>query len=297
MFFQNERTKNRFAFEGGRLRAEAKTTKTQNQINIMKKRLLRGIATAAMTGLVLAVHAQDSNIDQSQFPAILQQPVDQCLPIGGSVTFSVMATNVDTYQWYKNNVAMDGQTNSTITISNLGTDDAAYYGAAVIKGDDAVPTRLAMLNVYMTTGRTSASTTTIPSKKTSSKFVSSGSMMMMSADDAGGSVVVFSPPVMSNGTNACSGAYSGYVNYMKPPSQGWGFYTDTNAFFHAATDNNRSDTKVTYSGYYGDANCGQTSVVIPTPTPSPRYRFSIFFPRGSQVPTNSYPITLDGFNP
>lgn len=261
----------------------------------MMKHLLRGIAAAAVTCSVFAVRAQDPNLDQSQYPTILEQPVDQCTAIGSSVTFSVVATNVDSYQWYKNNVAIDGETNSSLTISNLGSDDAAYYGAAVVKGDDSVPTRLALLNVYTTTGSTSTSTTTTSNKKTS-KFASA-SLMTMSANDAGGSVVVFSPPVMSSGTNTCCGSYSGYVNYLKPPSQGWGFYVDTNATFHAATDYNRTDTKVTYFGYLGDANCGLSSITITNPTPSPKYRFTIYFPRGVQVPTNSYPITLDGFNP
>jgi hypothetical protein len=259
----------------------------------MTKILLRGIAIAAMTGFVLAARAQDAN----QYPIILQQPADQCLPLGASATFSVLATNVDYYQWYKNNVAIDGETNSSITILNLTTDDAAYYGAAAIKGGEAVPTRLALLNVYIISGTTSTLTTTT-TKKSSSRLASTSSMMTMSALDGGGSsITVFSPPIMSNGSNACTGTYSGYVNYLKPVSQGWGFYTDTNTTFHAATDNNRIDTRVLFTGYMGDANCGQTTVTIPDPTLSPKYRFTIFFPRGSQVPTNSYPITLDGFNP
>ncbi len=112
----------------------------------MKIRSLRGVALAAMTGIVLAAHAQDA--DQSQFPTILQQPVDQCLPVGSPATFSVVATNADSYQWYKNNTALDGQTNSSLTLASLTVDDVAYYSAAVLKGDNAVPTRMANLNVY-----------------------------------------------------------------------------------------------------------------------------------------------------
>src|SRR5207237_521260 len=112
----------------------------------------------------LTVRAQDStNLDQSQYPVILEQPIDQCLLLGSTVTFSVLASNVDTYQWYKNNVAIDGETNSSITVANLGTDDAAYYGAAVIKGSDAVPTRMALLNVYIISAQTST-----PTRKTKS---------------------------------------------------------------------------------------------------------------------------------
>jgi hypothetical protein len=299
VFFSKRENKTGLLFEGGGDEGlRPKTTKRNRTTHIMKKRLLRGIAVAAMIGLSLTVWAQDPNIDQSQYPTILEQPIDQCLPLGSSATFSVVATNVDSYQWYKNNVAVDGATNSSLTISNLSTDDAAYYGAATIKGSDAVPTRLALLNVYMTTGSTSTTTSTTTTKKGSGKFAASSTMMTMSANDYGVGIVVFSPPVFSSGTNSCCGAYSGYVNYLKPPTQGWGFYSDTNTTFHAATDNNRSDTKVTYIGSLGDGNCGQSNnVIIPDPTGSPKYRFSIYFPRGCQVPTNSYPITLDGFNP
>ena len=113
----------------------------------MMKPILHGIAVAAMTGLVLTAHAQDVN-DQSQYPTILEQPVDQCLPAGSAVTFSVVASNVDSYQWYKNNAVIDGATNSSLTIASLTINDVAYYTAAVIKGSEAVPTRQADLNVY-----------------------------------------------------------------------------------------------------------------------------------------------------
>ena len=141
----------------------------------MTKLLLRGIALAAMFGFVLATRAQDATLDQTQYPIILQQPSDQCLPVGSSATFSVVATNVDYYQWYKNNVAIDGETNSSITILNLGTDDAAYYGAAAIKAGESVPSRLALLNVYMVSGTTSTLTTTT---KKSSRFATSSMMTM-----------------------------------------------------------------------------------------------------------------------
>jgi hypothetical protein len=262
----------------------------------MMKHLLRGIAVAAMTGLTFSTLAQDStNLDQSEYPTVLEQPVDQCLLLGSSATFSVVATNVDTYQWYKNNTAIDGETNSTFTIASLTTDDAAYYTASVIKGSEAVPTRAALLNVYITTGSTLAPITTTV-RKTVSKL-STTLMSTMSALDAGGGVVVYSAPVVSSGSNSCCGSYSGYVNYLKPASQGWGFYTDTNTTYHAASDQNRSDTKLSYMGYAGDSNCASNTVVVPDPTFSVKYRFSIYFPRNVQVPTNSYPITLTGFNP
>jgi hypothetical protein len=260
----------------------------------MKKRLLRGIAIAAMTGFVLALRAQDAtSTDQSQYPTILQQPVDQCIPVGSPVTFSVVASNVDSYQWYKNNVALDGQTNSSLLIASVAISDVAYYSAAVVKSGDSVPTRMANLNVYTTSGSTTSTTTT------KSQFTTTQSMGTMSAMDLGGGgmITVYGAPVTSSGTSAgCPGAYSGYVNYMKPVSQGWGWAPTTNALTLSASDLNRGDTKVQAMGKSGDMFCDQSTVSVPTPPYSAKYRFTVFFPPGAQIPTNAYSITLTGFD-
>jgi len=256
----------------------------------MKKCFLRGIAIAAIAGFVPTLHAQDST-DQSQYPTILSQPVDQCVPVGSPVTFSVTASNVDSYQWYKNNVLMDGQTNSSLTIDSAQISDVSYYSAAVMKGNDAVPTRMANLNVYTT----SSSTTTT----TKSRFAMTQSMSgTMSAMDSGGSITMYGTPITGNGgnTNSCPGRYSGYVNFTKTTSQGWGWAPTAGASSHTATDNNRSDTRVTFLGYYMDPGCGTNSVSV-TNLISPVYRFGIYFPVGTQVPTNTYAITLTGFDP
>jgi len=265
----------------------------------MKKRSLRGIAVAAMTGFVLTLRAQDATtVDQSQYPVILQQPVDQCLPIGSAATFSVLASNVDSYQWYKNNNALDGQTNSSLTIASVAISDVAYYSAAVIKGGDAVPTRMANLNAYTTSAATSTTTTTTTTTKT--RLLSTQSTSMMSPMDLGGGGVItmYGMPVVSGGgtTGGCPGKYSGYVNYIKTASQGWGWAPTAGAPYHTATDTNRMDTKVYFGGQYGDSGCATNSVNVANPV-SPVYRFSIFFPQGNQVPTNAYAITLDGFDP
>jgi hypothetical protein len=256
----------------------------------MKKRLLRGIAIAAMTGFVLTLRAQNAtNTDQSQYPVILQQPVDQCLPVGSAATFSVVASNVDSYQWYKNITAMDGQTNNSLTSASVAVSDVAYYSAAVIKGSDAVPTRMANLNVYTTSG----STATI-----SLKTRLFGTQSMMTADLGGGGVItVYGSPVSNSGSSgSCPGAYSGYVMYSRTFSQGWGWAPTTNAPTVSATDTNRSDTKIQISGKSGDVYCDQTTVGVPTPAYSPKYRFTVFFPPGAQIPTNAYAITLTGFD-
>jgi hypothetical protein len=261
----------------------------------MKKSTLRGIALAAITGMVLSAYAQDS-IDQSQFPTILQQPVDQCLPMGAPATFTVVATNTDGYQWYKNNTALDGQTNSSLTIPSVSTNDVGYYSAMAIKGSEGVPTRAANMIVYIRLGSTSGSSSTLsPMTRTASLSTSLSSMSV----SGGGAILAYGYPVASGGSSGtCPGKYSGYVNFTKTPSDGWGWAPSTNTTVHTATDGNRTDTKVLYTGGYGDSGCAQTTVTVPHPPISPAYDFTIYFPQGVQVPTNgSYAITLSGFDP
>lgn len=162
---------------------------------------------------------------------------------------------------------MEGQTNSTLTLENVAIEDVAYYSCDVFNGDEAVPTRAALLNVYTVLG------------------------------GGGGPITVFGAPVVSGGNQgSCPGAYAGYVNYIKTVSQGWGWAPSTNTTVHTAADGTtRTDTKVVYVGKFGDGGCNQTIVTVPHPTLSPKYRFSIYFP--NNVPTNSYPITLSGFDP
>jgi len=109
-----------------------------------------------------------------------------------------------------------------------------------------------------------------------------------------GPIIVSAVPVASSGTNGlCPGGYAGYVTYTKTAAAGWG-WAPTNTV-HTATDTNRTDTKVDFLGKLNDTGCNQTTVAVPQPCPSTKYRFTIYFP--DNVPTNSYPILLDGFAP
>jgi hypothetical protein len=242
----------------------------------MKKHLPqipRIVAMTAVTGLiVLAINTTQAqtaaDLDQSVFPIITAQPVDQAVSVGANATFSVQAVNGDSYQWQSNGVDIEGQTNSTLTLENVRVNDAGSYSCNVSQsGGDAVPTRAASLNV------------------------------VAPLDMGGGQIVVFGGPKASNGTQGtCPGHYVGYVIYSKTIAQGWGWAPLTNTtVFTAADGGGRSDTKVTYMGVYGDTGCNQTTVTIPNPPPSPVYRFTIYFP--TNVPTTNYPIILTGFNP
>ncbi len=230
-------------------------------------------------------HAQTTDplltdaVDQSAFPIIAAQPVDQAVIAGSNVVLSVQAVYADNYQWQSNGVDIAGQTNSTLILQNVGVNNAGSYSCNVSQtGGDPVPTRAASVVV-----ETAASAT--------------GAGVMANGVLGGGPIVVSGGPKASNGTQGtCPGSFVGYVIYSKTISQGWGWTPISGATTLTASDGGgRTDTFITYMGKYGDTGCGQTTVTIPYPPPSPAYRFTVFFP--SSVPTTNYPIILTGFNP
>jgi hypothetical protein len=240
----------------------------------MNKKIPHIITLAAITGLLAitgntALAQSDDSLDQSEFPTITAQPVDQAVAVGSNAVLSVQAINADGYQWQSNGVAIEGQTNNTLTIENVGVDSAGSYSCNVSQsGGDAVPTRAAALNV------------------------------MAASAICGDQIVVYGLPKASGGTQGtCPGRYAGYINFTKTAAQGWGWVpsTNTTTTFTASDGGGRTDTIIAYGGKYGDTGCDQTIVAIPNPPPSPSYRFTIYF--RNHVPTTNYPIVLTGFNP
>ena len=103
--------------------------------------------------------------------------------------------------------------------------------------------------------------------------------------------------MVSSGSNGvCPGSYAGYVIYSKTVANGWGWAPSTNTtMFKAVDGGGRTDTKVEFIGKSNDTGCNQTTVTIPNPPTSTKYRFKIYFP--SNVPTTNYPVVLTGFDP
>lgn len=233
----------------------------------MKKHIPKIITFAAIAGLALVAHAINDS-SRPGFPLITRQPLDQAVLAGSRATFSAQAVNgAVAYQWLRNGVPLEGQTKSTLILENTAIQDAGYYSCDVSNGEEAVPTRAALLNVYTMSG------------------------------GGGGPITVYGLPVVSGSSQgSCPGAYAGYVLYTKTIAQGWGWAPTSGTTVHTAADGTvRTDTKIVYNGKNVDWGCNQTSVTVPDPTYSPKYRFAIYFP--SNVPTNSYPITLGGFDP
>jgi hypothetical protein len=234
----------------------------------MKKQITLTLTLTAIAGLVLTACGSD-DLEQAEFPQITAQPTDQGAFEGGPATFSVQATHGNgklNYQWRRNGAALESQTNESLTLESVVVDDAGLYSCDVAPpGGEAVPTRSASLSV-----------------------------MALIGDQ----ICVFGLPKVSGGTQGtCPGYYAGYVNYTKTIAQGWGWApaTNTTTLFTASDGGGRTNTKIMYGGKYGDTGCGLTTVTVPNPPPSPKYRFTIYFP--NNVPTTNYPIILSGFNP
>jgi hypothetical protein len=231
----------------------------------MKTKIIYITTMSALLPGIVATAWGDDNADQSEFPQVIAQPIDQGMSAGSNAVFTVQATNADGYQWQLNGVAMDGQTNGSLILQNVGVGDVGLYSCAVSKGIQSVPTRAASLSV-------------------------------LAADTGGGMIILYGAPLTTPGSlGSCPGSYAGYVSYTKTASQGWGWAPSSGTTVHTASDTNRADTKIVYGGKYSDTGCAQTSVTLPSSPPSPKYRFTIYFP--NSVPTNAYPITLTGFDP
>ena len=255
------------------------------------------MALAAVAGLIViagnSAQAQTADsLDQSEFPQITAQPVDQTVPIGSSVTLSVQASNANGYQWLDNGVSLDGQTNNLLTIASAGIGDVGLYSCNVFNGAVSVPTLAANVCVYATSSSGVVAKSSGIAAKSSAL---AGSGVMQQSMTGGGPITVYGMPYAGGGSSGgCPGQYAGYVIYSKPVSQGWG-WAPIAGMAHTVTDTNRTDTKVQYFGAYGDYGCAQTTVSIPNPTFSPVYQFAIYFP--NHVPTNAYPmVLLNGFN-
>ena len=99
-----------------------------------------------MPGSAVAVTA-----NTTQMVKITQQPVGKNVTYGESVTLSVTAENSSgnttgiTYQWYKGNGKLSGETNATLTLSTPGAGTNNYYcevtyGGCTIKSNTATVT-------------------------------------------------------------------------------------------------------------------------------------------------------------
>ena len=104
----------------------------------MNYRNLKTILCATLCGLALAVWGRDIS-DQAEFPQISEQPTDRDVPLGGTTILTTQSTNANNFQWYRNGLPLDGQTNSTLTLENVAIADVGYYSCVLVKGTEVLP--------------------------------------------------------------------------------------------------------------------------------------------------------------
>ncbi|MDF9828459.1 hypothetical protein M2447_002581 [Ereboglobus sp. PH5-10] len=82
-------------------------------------------------------------------PEITTPPSDATKALGASASFTVAATGYEpmSYQWFKDGVALEGQTSATLTLSSVLADDAGLYTVAVTNIFKSVTSEPASLTV------------------------------------------------------------------------------------------------------------------------------------------------------
>ncbi|MGH7146023.1 MAG: immunoglobulin domain-containing protein [Planctomycetota bacterium] len=81
-------------------------------------------------------------------PTITTQPTNQSVVVGGSATFTVVASGSGlTYQWYKGVTAIGGATGASYTINPAALTDAGSYTVKVTNGGGSVTSNPATLTV------------------------------------------------------------------------------------------------------------------------------------------------------
>jgi uncharacterized repeat protein (TIGR01451 family) len=87
---------------------------------------------------------------------IVTPPANQSVCVGGTATFTVGVTGSPvSYQWYKGQALLTGQTSNSLVLASVATGDAATYSVVTSGGCGTVQTNSAILSV-------NASTTTSP---------------------------------------------------------------------------------------------------------------------------------------
>ena len=84
-------------------------------------------------------------------PTITMQPMSQSVQVGGQVSFSVgyQGDNSFTFQWYKNNAAIQNEINSIFSIGSVAESDAGSYTVKVTNKGGSVTSDAAVLTVIV----------------------------------------------------------------------------------------------------------------------------------------------------
>ncbi|MDX1952917.1 MAG: immunoglobulin domain-containing protein [Verrucomicrobiota bacterium] len=87
-------------------------------------------------------------------PVVVTQPQSKSVPLGSAVTFTAAVNGAAplSLQWRKNGIAIDGETNSTLTFAAVTYNDAASYDLVAVNAAGTATTYPAGLGVFAITG-------------------------------------------------------------------------------------------------------------------------------------------------
>lgn len=97
-----------------------------------------------------AIQVSQFEVDKVSIPpAITQQPTSQVVAIGGTATFTAVASGAPApvYQWKHDGVVLTGETNATLTLTNLKTTDAGTYTVEATNAVGSVTSKAVTLTV------------------------------------------------------------------------------------------------------------------------------------------------------
>jgi len=80
-------------------------------------------------------------------PVITTQPQPQIVTEPNAATFSVVATNATTYQWYENNIAINGQTGTSLVINPTAVNVSGNTYKVDVVGSSTITSNVVTLTV------------------------------------------------------------------------------------------------------------------------------------------------------
>ena len=218
-------------------------------------------------------------------PVSATGPSNQTVMVGSNVVFSTVASGTGPYNyaWSKNGAAISGQTNNSLTLNNVTTNDAAAY-SVIVGGVMGTVTNSATLTVNVPVSVTAApvnQTTTVGGSATFS-VTATGTGLSYQWLFNGSVIGTSNSLTLNNVTTSQAGIYTVIVN-------GAAGNPVTNS---ATLTVNKAAATVTL-GSLNQTYTGTAEAAIATTTPS-GLAVSITYNGSATVPTNAGSYTVIG---
>ena len=107
---------------------------------------------------------QSSNATLNVLPLLITMPpTNQLLYVGDSTTLAVAVSGVQpfSYQWYSNNIALPGETNSSLALNSVTTNTSGNYNVVVTNPYGSLPSSYAVITVVPLTAQVQPASQTI----------------------------------------------------------------------------------------------------------------------------------------